>query len=172
MMRRCPLTFVPTMTQQVALHRILFVCLGNICRSPTAEVVFRKASEQAGIEGVKVESAGLGDWHVGSPPDARAIRHAAKRGYDLRPLRARQFSPADFTRFDHIYAMDASVLEELEAMKPSSFTGHLGLFLDIAPSVGLRDVPDPYQTGPEGFEHVLDLVEQASAALASSLSSR
>ena len=160
------------MKQPQAMHRILFVCLGNICRSPTAEVVFRQASEKAGLAAVKVASAGLGDWHVGSPPDARAIRHAARRGYDLRPLRARQFSPADFTRFDHIYAMDASVLEELESMKPASFTGHLGLFLDIAPHVGLRDVPDPYQMGPEGFEHVLDLVEQASAALASSLSSR
>jgi protein-tyrosine phosphatase len=160
------------MKQPQTTHRVLFVCLGNICRSPTAEVVFRKASEKAGLAGVEVESAGLGDWHVGSPPDARAIRHAAKRGYDLKRLRARQFSRADFARFDHIYAMDESVLDELEAMKPASFTGRLGLFLDVAPHVGLRDVPDPYQMGAEGFEHVLDLVEQASASLASSLSSR
>ena len=152
--------------------RVLFVCLGNICRSPTAEVVFRHASRKAGLTGMHVESAGLGDWHVGSPPDARAIRHAAKRGYDLRPLRARQFSLSDFARFDHIYAMDASVLDELEAMKPEGFSGRLALFLDVVPQVGTRDVPDPYQMGPEGFEHVLDLVEEASSALASSLSSR
>ena len=153
-------------------HRVLFVCLGNICRSPTAEVVFREASQKAGLAGIEVASAGLGDWHVGSPPDARAIRHAARRGYDLKPLRARQFTPSDFERFDRIYAMDVSVLDELEAMRPARFSGTLGLFLDVAPHVGLRDVPDPYQMGPEGFEHVLDLVEQASAALASSLSSR
>jgi len=153
-------------------HRVLFVCLGNICRSPTAEVVFRETAAKAGLTSVEIASAGMGDWHVGSPPDARAIRHAAKRGYDLRPLRARQFAPADFARFDHIYAMDAAVLDELEAMRPRSYKGRLGLFLDLAPHVGLREVPDPYHMGPEGFEHVLDLVEEASAALALSLSSR
>jgi len=160
------------MKQPQATHRILFVCLGNICRSPTAEVVFRDAARRSGLAEVEVASAGLGDWHVGNPPDARAIRHAAKRGYDLRPLRARQFSRSDFSRFDHIYAMDASVLDELEAMKPAGYAGRLALFLDVAPHIGKRDVPDPYQTGPEGFEHVLDLVEEASAALVSSLSLR
>jgi len=152
--------------------RVLFVCLGNICRSPTAEVVFREAAAKAGLASVDVDSAGMGDWHVGSPPDARAIRHAAKRGYDLRPLRARQFEASDFARYDHIYAMDAAVLDELEAMRPANYTGRLGLFLDVAPHVGAREVPDPYQMGPEGFEQVLDLVEAASAALAASLSSR
>jgi protein-tyrosine phosphatase len=153
-------------------HRILFVCLGNICRSPTAEVVFREAASKAGLADVEVASAGMGDWHVGRPPDARAVRHAAKRGYDLRPLRARQFAPSDFARFDHIYAMDAAVLEELAAMKPASYRGRLALFLDVVPNTGMHDVPDPYHMGPEGFELVLDLVERASAALAASLSSR
>ena len=152
--------------------RVLFVCLGNICRSPTAEVVFRQAAAKAGVTSVEIASAGMGDWHVGSPPDARAIRHAAKRGYDLRPLRARQFSPSDFARFDHIYAMDAAVLDELAAMKPANYQGTLALFLDLAPDLGLREVPDPYHMGAQGFEHVLDLVEAASAALAASLSSR
>jgi protein-tyrosine phosphatase len=153
-------------------HRVLFVCLGNICRSPTAEAVFREAAAKAGLTSLEIDSAGMGDWHVGCPPDARAIRHAAKRGYDLRSLRARQFAPSDFARFDHIYAMDAAVLEELEAMKPANYQGQLGLFLDLAPDMGLREVPDPYHMGPEGFEHVLDLVEAASAALVASLSSR
>jgi len=153
-------------------HRVLFVCLGNICRSPTAEVVFRQAAARAGLASVEVDSAGMGDWHVGNPPDARAIRHAARRGYDLRALRARQFQASDFGRFDHIYAMDAAVLDELAAMKPAGYRGRLGLFLDLAPHVGMREVPDPYHMGPEGFERVLDLVEEASAALATSLSSR
>ena len=148
------------------VQRILFVCLGNICRSPTAEVVFRHAAAKAGLSPIEVASAGTGDWHVGSPPDARAIRHAARRGYDLRPLRARQFSTSDFTRFDHIYAMDSMVLEELAALKPADYRGRLALFLDVVGSMGTREVPDPYQMGPEGFEHVLDLVEAASAALA------
>jgi protein-tyrosine phosphatase len=151
-------------------HRILFVCLGNICRSPTAEVVFRDAAAKAGLSPIEVASAGMGDWHVGSPPDARAIRHAAKRGYDLRPLRARQFTPSDFARYNHIYAMDASVLDEIEALKPAHYAGNLALFLDVLGSLGTREVPDPYHMGPEGFEHVLDLIEQGSAALVSSLS--
>jgi protein-tyrosine phosphatase len=153
-------------------HRILFVCLGNICRSPTAEAVFREAAGKAGLGSVEIDSAGLGDWHVGSPPDARAIWHAAKRGYDLEPLRARQFTASDFARFDHIYAMDAAVLEEIEAMKPEGYEGRLALFLDLAPHVGLREVPDPYLMGREAFERVLDLVEEASAALVATLSSR
>ena len=152
--------------------RVLFVCLGNICRSPTAEAVFREAAAKAGLSSVEIDSAGTGDWHVGSPPDARAIRHAARRGYDLRPLRARQFTASDFARFDHIYAMDAAVLEEIEAMKPPDYAGRLALFLDVVPNVGLREVPDPYQMGPEGFELVLDLIEEGSAALAATLSSR
>ena len=152
--------------------RVLFVCLGNICRSPTAEAVFREAAAKAGLSSVEIDSAGMGDWHVGSPPDARAIRHAARRGYDLRPLRARQFTASDFARFDHIYAMDAAVLEEIEAMKPSGYQGRIALFLDVVPHVGMLEVPDPYHMGPEGFELVLDLVEEASAALAATLSSR
>lgn len=153
--------------------RILFVCLGNICRSPTAEVVFRDAAARAGLAHVvAVDSAGTGDWHVGNPPDYRATAHAARRGYDLRPLRARLFAVEDFERFDWILAMDRSVLDDLESMRPGGFTGHLGLFLDVAPALGERDVPDPYDQGPEGFERVLDLVEGASAEFARALAAR
>jgi protein-tyrosine phosphatase len=149
------------------MTHVLFVCLGNICRSPTAQVVFRAAIARAGLaQLVDCDSAGTGDWHVGNPPDPRAVAHAARRGYDLRPLRARQVCGEDFERFDCILAMDRAVLGELSALRPPGFAGHLGLFLDLAPALGLRDVPDPYQGGPEGFERVLDLVEAASDALA------
>jgi len=146
--------------------RILFVCLGNICRSPTAEVVFREAAARAGLRHrVEIDSAGTGQWHVGNPPDYRAIQHAARRGYDLTPLRARQFAPSDFARFHWILAMDRSVLTDLTRLRPSGFAGHLGLFMDLLPAAGLHDVPDPYDSGPEGFEQVLDLVTAVSEAL-------
>jgi protein-tyrosine phosphatase len=145
--------------------RILVVCLGNICRSPTAEVVLRDAVERAGLaDRVTIDSAGTGDWHIGNPPDPRAVAHAARRGYDLTTLRARQVSADDFERFDWILAMDASVLATLEELRPPGFSGRLALFRDAG------DVPDPYITGgPEGFEHALDLIERASAALAAKL---
>ena len=145
---------------------VLFVCLGNICRSPTAEGVFRAALVQMGLgEQVFADSAGIGDWHVGSPPDRRAIQAARRRGYDLTSLRGRQVAPADFTRFGWILAMDLSNLRVLEGMRPPAFDGHLGLFLDLAPGAPVREVPDPYYGGPDGFERVLDLVEQASPEL-------
>lgn len=158
------------MSRPEARHAVLFVCLGNICRSPTAEAVFRAAAQRAGLAArVTVDSAGTGNWHAGNPPDWRAITHAAKRGYDLAPLRARQVSRADFERFDWIFAMDRMNLRELEAMRPSRYGGHLGLFLDVAPHLGKREVPDPYDGGAAGFEHVLDLVEAASESLVSRL---
>ena len=156
----------PTSPGPDATHRVLFVCLGNICRSPTAEVVFRTRAARIGMhERVHVASAGTGDWHVGMPPDRRAIAHAAKRGYDLSALRARQVGAEDFGRFDWILAMDHSVLRELKALQPASFTGRLGRFLDFAPHTGLRDVPDPYYGAGTHFERVLDLVEHASDGL-------
>ena len=146
--------------------RVLFVCLGNICRSPTAEVVFRARAQRAGVaQRVIVASAGTGDWHVGEPPDRRAIAHAAKRGYDLEQLRARQVTSVDFERFDWILAMDQSVLRELKLLQPAAYGGRLGRFLDFAPHVGLRDVPDPYYGCASHFERVLDLVEHASDGL-------
>jgi protein-tyrosine phosphatase len=145
---------------------VLFVCLGNICRSPTAEAVFREKARAAGLGGqVLIDSAGTGDWHVGNPPDWRAIDHGARRGYDLRPLRARQVAPRDFTRFDWILAMDRANLRDLERLRPNGFRGHLGLFLECAPDLGRGEVPDPYDQGAEGFETALDLIEAASIGL-------
>jgi protein-tyrosine phosphatase len=145
---------------------VLFVCLGNICRSPTAEGVFRAAADRAGLgERVHADSAGIGDWHIGSPPDPRAIKAAKRRGYDLTAIRGRQVRDADFTRFGWILAMDESNLKALEEMKPAEFDGHLGLLLDFAPELGLREIPDPYYGGPEGFDRVLDLMEPAMGDL-------
>ena len=133
---------------------VLFVCTGNICRSPTAEAVLRHQAEASGLE-VHVESAGIGRWHVGSPPDERAQHHAKGRGYDLSRLRARQVEPFDFERFDLIVALDRGHLRELQRMAPRERHDRIRL---LVPG---RDVPDPYYGGPEGFEHVLDLVEAA-----------
>ena len=145
---------------------VLFVCMGNICRSPTAEGVFRAAVERAGLaRRVRAASAGIGDWHVGSPPDRRAIQAARRRGYDLTALRGRQIEVADFARFGWILAMDDANMRALAAMKPPDFGGHLGLLLDFAPELGVREVPDPYYGAPAGFDRVLDLVEAATAGL-------
>jgi protein-tyrosine phosphatase len=133
---------------------VLFVCTGNICRSPTAEGVLRTLAGREGID-VHIESAGIGRWHVGCAPDERAQHHAKGRGYDLSALRARQVEPFDFERFDLILAMDRGHLKALERMAPPKRRARIRLF---APD---RDVPDPYYGGPEGFEEVLDLVEAA-----------
>jgi protein-tyrosine phosphatase len=145
---------------------VLFVCAGNICRSPTAEGVFRAAAERAGLaQHILADSAGVGDWHNGSPPDRRAIQAARRRGYDLTALRARQVKPDDFARFGWVLAMDHSNLRWLEEMRPREYAGHLGLLLDLVPELGTREVPDPYYGGPAGFDQVLDLIETASAVL-------
>ena len=149
---------------------VLFVCLGNICRSPTAEGVFRAALDREGLAGrVRTASAGLGDWHVGQPPDKRAIQAARRRGYDLTALRGRQVAREDFGRFGWILCMDDSNLRALLDLKPPEYAGHLGLLLDFAPEVGVREVPDPYYGGPEGFDRVLDLIEASAAGLVTHL---
>ena len=145
---------------------VLFVCLGNICRSPTAEGVFRVVADRAGLAGkVRADSAGIGDWHIGLPPDARAIQAAKRRGYDLSSMRGRQFELADFSRFGWIIAMDEANMKALNELKPAEFDGRLGLLLDFAPQLGRREIPDPYFGNPEGFERVLDLIEPAMAGL-------
>jgi len=152
---------------------VLFVCMGNICRSPTAEAVFRAQASRTGLEKkLRIDSAGIGDWHVGQPPDSRAIAHGRRRGYDLSRLRARQVAAADFVQFDWILAMDLHNLRDLKAMCPATFAGHLGLFLDLEPAIGRREVPDPYFGGASGFETVLDLAERASEALLSRITDR
>lgn len=140
--------------------------MGNICRSPTAESVFRDHARRAGVlDRLRIESAGIGDWHVGQPPDARAISHARRRGYDLESLRARQVTAEDFASFDYILAMDRRNLRDLAALRPADYGGHMGLLLDFAPELGLREVPDPYFGGADGFETVLELTERATRAL-------
>jgi len=141
---------------------ILFVCTGNICRSPTAEGVLRHLAKKEGIE-LHVESAGLGDWHIGQPPDERALRHARTRGYDLSAQRARQVRPKDFEDFDMILAMDGGHLRALQRMAPREHHAKIRLFVEG------RDVPDPYYGGPDGFEQVLDLVEARCASLLAEL---
>jgi protein-tyrosine phosphatase len=146
--------------------KVLFVCLGNICRSPTAHGVFEQmVADKRMSDVISVDSAGTGDWHIGQPPDARSVQTALKRGYDLSYLRARQISAQDFSRFDYILAMDRANLSDLQSLQPAHFSGHVALFLDYAGNQPLREVPDPYYGEGEGFERVLQLVEQASAGL-------
>lgn len=145
---------------------VLFVCMGNICRSPTAEGVFRAVAERGGMaKRLRIDSAGTHDYHVGEPPDARAIASALRRGYDIGRLRARQIAPRDFAWFDWILAMDRHNLKEVTSRRPRDHAGHVGLMLDLLPALGVREVPDPYYGGSEGFERVLDLLEPASEAL-------
>ncbi|HUE10530.1 MAG TPA: low molecular weight protein-tyrosine-phosphatase [Steroidobacteraceae bacterium] len=150
--------------------RILLVCLGNICRSPTAEGVLRHllASEAPQLK-VEIDSAGTGNYHAGEPPDQRTQRAAMRRGIDLSSLRARQVVPADFARFDLILAMDHDNLRALEAQKPKASKARLGLFLDYAEHAGSREVPDPYCGDAGDFERVLDLVTLASRGLIADL---
>lgn len=146
--------------------RILFVCLGNICRSPTAEVVFRAvASREAPDLVLEVDSAGTAGYHVGELPDRRTRQAAARRGYDLSALRARIVDPRDFDNFDLILAMDRENLRALERRAPPQARDRLRLFLEFAPETGISEVPDPYYGGPNGFEDVLDLIEAASRGL-------
>lgn len=133
------------------MQRILFVCLGNICRSPAADGIARAMVAERGLDW-RIDSAGTGAWHVGNPPDNRMVAAAAARGIDLSPLRARQAEPDDFLRFDHIFAMDENNLADLHDIRPIKATASLSQFLSDA------NVPDPYYGGEDGFEHVLDLI--------------
>jgi protein-tyrosine phosphatase len=153
--------------------KILFVCLGNICRSPTAEAVLRAvAAREAPELGLEVDSAGTSGYHVGQPPDPRTRQAAARRGYDLTTLRARVVEPLDFERFDLILAMDRENLCVLQRRAPAAAHERLRLFLEFAPQGGAQDVPDPYYGGPNGFEEVLDLVESATRGLLTHLRQR
>src|SRR5690554_5058479 len=152
--------------------KVLFVCLGNICRSPTAEGVFRRYVEQAGLsDTITIDSAGTADWHIGKAPDPRTQASAAKRGYDLSGLRGRQATAEDFAKFDLILAMDKSKLSNLQAIQPADSKAELALNL---PRFGISpdEVPDPYYGGEDGFELVLDMLEQASQALLDEIKAR
>jgi protein-tyrosine phosphatase len=150
--------------------KVLFVCFGNNCRSPTAEGVFRHLLAQEAPElRVEIDSAGTAGYHIGHAPDLRSQRAAHARGIDLSGLRARQVSVEDFLRFDLILAMDRDNLEELESMRPAESRARVQLFLEYAPELGRTEVPDPYYGDTRGFEEVLNLSEAASRGLIAAL---
>lgn len=150
--------------------RILFVCMGNICRSPSAEGVFRHVlARRAPHLQIDVDSAGTHDYHVGEAPDARALSAARRRGIDISSLRARRVAKEDFERFDLILAMDEENLLELQRRTQAVYHERIRLMMEYAPNTGRRAVPDPYYGGEQGFEDVLDLLEEAADGLIDSL---
>jgi len=152
--------------------RVLFVCLGNICRSPTAEGVLRHQLQQAGLaDRVSVASAGTGDWHVGKAPDKRTLLAAQRRGYDFGAQRAQQVSAGDFARYDLILAMDHSNLADLRRLQPPAARAELDLFLRRYDGA-VDEVPDPYYGGEQGFDQVLDLIEAGCQGLVRELQGR
>lgn len=154
----------------MTLCRVLFVCLGNICRSPTAEGVFRHLlAQEAPDLRIEVDSAGTADYHIGDPPDPRSQRAALRRGIDLSALRARQLTRDDFVRFDFILAMDLHNLREIQALRPERSRAKVQLFLEYAPDTGTLEMPDPYYRDANGFEEVLDLATTASRGLLATL---
>lgn len=153
-----------------AATRVLFICMGNICRSPTAEGVFRRLVQERGLEArFVIDSAGTHAYHVGAPPDRRAVEAAARRGVDLSSLRAREVDAEDFERFDWLLVMDEDNYERLMQRCKPGHRDKVRLFLEYAPQTGRRMVPDPYYGGANAFEEVLDLVEQAAEGLLDSL---
>ena len=154
--------------------RVLFVCMGNICRSPTAEAVFRHQVKAAGFDqAIYIDSAGTHDYHIGDPPDERAQNAALRRGYDMQELRARQVQMRDFEVFHHILAMDENNLALLKQQCPPQYRDKLGLLMQHSKKfVGRKEVPDPYFSGRQGFEEVLDMVEEAGQELLDHIRSR
>jgi protein-tyrosine phosphatase len=158
----------PMTTMRDAKVRVLFVCMGNICRSPTAQGVFDKLVQEAGLaELIEIDSAGTHAYHVGEPPDRRAQQTARRRGIDLSEQRARRVEPEDFLNFDYILVMDQDNYHAMSAICPDGqgLERRLMLFLDFAPHLRTREVPDPYYGGANGFESVFDMVEAAAVAL-------
>jgi protein-tyrosine phosphatase len=150
--------------------KVLFVCMGNICRSPTAQGVFESLVRAEGLDhAITADSAATHAYHIGKPPDGRSAAAAARRGIDISGYRARQAAPEDFQDFDLILAMDRDNRDILARLAPEARDGRLRLFLEYAPDLGLHDVPDPYYGGEDGFEHVLDLAEAASRGLLNEL---
>ncbi len=153
--------------------RVLFVCLGNICRSPTAEAVFRHHVRDAGLEQrIHIDSAGTSDYHQGYPPDERARIAAGRRGYEMAGLRARQVSAGDFHEFHYLLAMDRANLEDLRRLAPREHLVKARLFMDFSGAYRGREVPDPYYGGAQGFERVLDMLEDGARGLLAELRGR
>ncbi len=146
--------------------KVLFVCMGNICRSPTAHGVFESLVERAGLsQQIQVDSAGTHAYHVGNPPDPRSQQTALSRGFDLSGQRARKAAREDFLQFDYVLAMDRDNYQHLRALCPPGMEEKLSLFMDFAPELGLDEVPDPYYGGSRGFDKVFDMVELAAQGL-------
>lgn len=154
--------------------KVLFVCMGNICRSPTADGVFKHIVEQAGLsDQIYIDSAGTHSYHIGSQPDSRSQAAALKRGIDLSSLRARQVNREDFAKFDYVLAMDRENYRDLQSLCSPEQAKKLHLFLEFAPELETREVPDPYfGRGQDGFEHVLNLIEAASQGLLTDIRQR
>jgi len=154
-------------------ERILFVCANNICRSPLAAAIFRDHAARAGIlQKIDLDSAAINRAHVGHPVDPRALAVAARHGYELPPRRARKVGLGDFDRFTYILAMDEDNLRALLALRPTGHAGHVGLLLDLAPQLGVRDVPDPYHGSLATFERVIGLIEPAATTLVRDLATK
>ena len=152
------------MSQQLPV-KVLFVCMGNICRSPTAHGVFQQLVQEQGLShSIRVDSAGTHSYHVGNPPDARSQATAKQRGVDLSPLRARRFVSEDFIEFDYVLGMDADNLADMRAIRPDDARARLQLMLEYATQFTQREVPDPYY-GNDGFELVFDMIDDASRGL-------
>ncbi len=150
-----------------ALHAttsILFVCLGNICRSPMAQGIFRTMAQQNGLGEIRLDSCGTGGWHIGDPPDSRAIAKVAEYGVDISDLRARQIAASDFDRFDLILTMDSANFDTVTAQAPADRQNRVHRFLQLTLDRP-EDVPDPYYGGPDGFEQVYRMLAEGSAAL-------
>lgn len=146
--------------------KVLFVCMGNICRSPTAQGIFAALLEREGLQNViEVDSAGTHSYHIGNPPDRRAQASAQRRGIDLSGLRARRVEQRDFEQFDYVLAMDQENYRHLEALCRDDHRRKLRLFMEFAPHLNEPEVPDPYYGGASGFERVLDMVEEAAQGL-------
>jgi protein-tyrosine phosphatase len=146
--------------------RVCFVCMGNICRSPTAHGVFRELVRREGLqEVIEIDSAGTHAYHIGEPPDRRSQEVARRRGIDMSDLRARRAETEDFHSFDYLLAMDQDNYHGLSRICPPGQHDRIHMFMDFAPEMRTREVPDPYYGGPRGFEHVLDLVEAAASGL-------
>lgn len=146
--------------------RVVFVCLGNICRSPTAEGVFRDLVAREGLsDQIETDSCGTSGWHHGDPPDSRAREEARRRGIDIEDLKSRETRNSDFTDFDFIIAMDRNNLDTLHVKCPPEYASKIHMFLSFAPDVGVTEVPDPYYGGPDGFSDVFDMIDAASNGL-------
>jgi protein-tyrosine phosphatase len=147
---------------------VLFVCLGNICRSPLAEAAFRARAADAGLD-IRADSAGTGSWHIGEPPDRRAQATALRHGIDISRYRGRQVEPADFRRFSHIFALDLDNLAVLHRLRPADATARIGLLLDLVDGLEGQPVADPYYGSDAGFEETWDEVDRAAQALVARL---